>query len=63
MDEIIMRIIEMAPAVGGLLFIVIGRDAATDTLVQALVDCFNHCDEHDEDGRLTGHASELCVLA
>ena len=49
MDESIMRIIEMAPAVGVLLFIVIRQERRNDTLVQALVDCFNHCDEHDED--------------
>ena len=40
-----MRIIEMAPAVGVLLFVVIRQERRNDTLVQALVDCFNACDE------------------
>ena len=48
-DEFIMRIIEMAPAVGVLLFVVIRQERRNDTLVQALVDCFNACGEDDDD--------------
>jgi hypothetical protein len=48
-DEFIMKIIEMAPAVAVLLFVVIRQERRNDLLVKTLVDCFKDCQDQLED--------------
>ena len=51
MEEFMMRIIEMAPAVAVLLFVVIRQERRNELLVNTLVDCFKDCQDQlgDED--------------
>jgi hypothetical protein len=50
MDEFVMRMIEMAPAVGVLIFIIIRQEQRNELLVKTLVDYFENC--IDQDGQV-----------
>ena len=49
MDEFVMRMIEMAPAVGVLIFIIIRQEQRNELLVKTLVDYFENCIDQDEE--------------
>ncbi len=52
MDEFVMRLIEMAPAVGVLIFVIIRQAQRVETLVKTLVEYIEDCHDHDDDDEL-----------
>lgn len=55
MDEFIMRLIEMAPAVGVLIFVIIRQEQRNETLVKTLVDYIEDCHDQDDDDESKAH--------
>ena len=49
MDEFIMRLIEMTPAVGVLIFIIVRQEQRVETLVNTLVEYIEDCHNDDDD--------------
>ena len=49
MDEFVMRLIEMAPAVAVLIYIIIRQEQRNELLIKTLVDCFEDCHNHNDD--------------
>lgn len=44
-----MKLIELAPAVGILIFVIIRQDQRNQMLVEALVSCYKDCEDRIDD--------------
>lgn len=49
LDDFIMKVIELAPAVGVLIFVIIRQDQRNQMLVEALVNCYQDCEDRIDD--------------